>query len=313
MKIEKIDNNLFVNDDSIVQVKKTGNITEIKTCLRECKQTIRKISAQEYIVLDTGELKQYKHTEKRIENPTSLKQSMRNLRDIINTNCTDPIKCKFLTLTYRGASQNDPKELYIDVKNFHKRLRYFLRDIKFQYISVIEPHGNNTGGFHVHEILVFVDKAPFIPNSRIEEIWGNGFTKTTKIDGVEKIDSVKNIGTYLTSYLCDIPIEQTDLKDIKSLSNIKEVQTTDENGKPISKHIIKGGRLKYYPKGMRFYRCSRGIKRPEVIKCPYSVAKDMVKNSVLTYEKTIKISDDNNDAVLNIINYKQYNSKAKKG
>lgn len=113
MKIETVDNNLFpINDDnSIVQVKKTGNITEIKTCLQECKQTIQKVSAQEYIVLDTGELKQYKQTEKRIENPTSLKQSMRNLRDIINTNCTDAQRCKFLALTYRENMQ-DPKKLY---------------------------------------------------------------------------------------------------------------------------------------------------------------------------------------------------------
>lgn len=238
---------------------------------------------------------------------------MRNLRDIINTNCTDPKKCKFLTLTYRGASQNDPKSLSIDVKNFHKRLRYFLKNITFQYISVVEPHGNphgnNTVGFHVHELLIFDNKAPFIPNSKIEELWGNGFTKTTKIDDMGNIG---NIGSYLTAYLCDIPIEQADLKDIKSLSNIKEVQTTDENGKPINKHIIKGGRLKYYPKGMRFYRCSRGIKRPEVIKCSYSVAKDLVRNSNLVYEKTIKLSADNNDTVLNIINYKQYNSKVKK-
>lgn len=305
MKIETVDNNLFpVNDDnSIVQVKKTGNITEIKTCLRECKQTIQKVSAQEYIVLDTGELKQYKQTEKRIENPTSLKQSMRNLRDIINTNCTDTRKCKFLTLTYRENMQ-DPQKLYRDVKNFHKRLRYFLKNIKFEYISVIEPQGR--GSFHIHELLVFTKYSPFIPNNKIEEIWGNGFTKTTKIDNID------NIGTYLCAYLCDLPIEQAGFKDIKSLSNIKEVSTTDKNGKPISKHIIKGGRLKYYPKGMRFYRTSRGIKRPEVIKCPYSVAKDMVKNSVLTYEKTIKISDDINEKTLNIINYKQFHSKAKK-
>ena len=96
------------------------------------------------------------------------------------------------------------------------------------------------------------------------------------------------------------------------LSDIKEVQVADDNGKMVNKHIVKGGRLKYYPRGMRFYRCSRGIKRPEVIKCPYSVAKDMVKDSVLTYEKTIKITDETNDTVLNIINYKQYNSKVKK-
>lgn len=305
MKIEKVENNLFpVNDDSYVKVTKTGNITTITACLRECKQTVQKVSANEYIVIDSGEIKTYKkHTEKRIENPTSLKQSMKNLRDIINTNCMDARKCKFLTLTYRENMQ-DTKKLYTDVKNFHKRLRYFLKNTKFEYISVIEPQGR--GSFHIHELLIFNKKAPFIPNSKIEGIWGNGFTKTTKIDNID------NVGAYLCAYLTSIPVEQADLKDIKSLSNIKKVNTTDENGKPINKHIIKGGRLKHYPKGIRFYRCSRGVLRPEAVKCPYSVAKDMVKNSVLTYEKTIKIYDDINEKPLNIINYKQYNSKAKK-
>lgn len=311
MKIEKIANDLFPvnNDNSDVKVTKTGAITTITSCLRECKQTVQKVSADEYIVIDTGELKQYKkHTEKRIENPTSLKKSMRNLRDIINSNCTDVRKCKFLTLTYRENMQ-DPKKLYGDVKNFHKRLKYFLKDVRFEYISVIEPQGR--GSFHIHELLIFNRKAPFIPNSKIEELWQyNGFTTIKNIDNIDNID---NIGAYMCAYLTSIPVEQADLKDIKSLSNIKEVQTTDDNGKPITKHILKSGRLKYYPKGMRFFRCSRNVQRPEVINCPYSVAKDMVKNSVLTYEKTIKISDDNNDAVLNIINYKQYNSKAKKG
>ena len=197
----------------------------------------------------------------------------------------------------------DPKKLYRDVKNFHKRLKYFLKNIDFEYISVIEPQGR--GSFHIHELLIFTKTAPFIENSRICALWGEGFSKTTKADDID------NIGTYLTAYLCDIPIEQADFKDIQSLSNIKKVQTNGENGKPINKYIIKGGRLKYYPKGMRFYRCSRGIKRPEVIKCPYSTAKYIVKNSVLAYESTLKICDDN-DTILNIINYKQFNSKAKK-
>ena len=88
-----------------------------------------------------------------------------------------------------------------------------MKNIKFEYISVIEPQGR--GSFHIHEILIFAKSAVFVPNDKIEQLWGNGFTKTTKI----KI--VNNIGTYLTAYLCDIPIEQADFKDIKSLSDIK--------------------------------------------------------------------------------------------
>lgn len=296
MQIEMIDNELFpVNENMSVQVKKTGHITEVKSCLREFKQTIQKVSAEEYIVIDTGELRQYKHTEKRLENPVSIKQSMRNLRDIINTNCTDTRKIKFLTLTYRENMQ-DTAKLYRDVKNFHKRFRYHLKGKKFEYISIIEPQGR--GSLHIHELLIFNSYAPFIANDILEKIWGNGFVKITNVNNVD------NLGAYLSAYLTDIPIEQANLNDIKSLSNIKEI-VSDDNGKTINKHIIKGGRLKYYKRGIHYYRCSRGIKRPTIIKCPYHVAMDMVKTSALTYEKTIKLSDDT-EQTINIINYKQY-------
>ena len=61
----------------------------------------RKVSKDSYVVIDkyTGELSdefEYKTTKTRIENIQSVKDSLRKVRDLINTNCTDISKCKWL-------------------------------------------------------------------------------------------------------------------------------------------------------------------------------------------------------------------------
>ena len=303
IKITKVNNDEFeLYDDMEVKVKQTGHITEIKTTLgAKAEQRIQKIDADTYVVLETGELKEFNHTENRIENATSLRQSMKNLRDIINTNCTVADRCKFITLTYK-ENMTDSKRLYEDIKKFHMRLRYNL-DQKFEYITCIEPQAR--GAYHAHEILIFSGKAPYIPNTKIAEIWGHGFTKTTKID------SIDNIGAYLTAYLCNLPVEQSDIKILKAAkaTDLKEVEAVDTDGNKIKKAVIKGARLKFYPKGFRFYRCSRGIKRPEIQVCTYAKARKMVGNAPLVYEKTIELSNEN--GLINKINYRQYNSSRK--
>lgn len=302
LKVKRIENTLFAPDDGVnVRVKKTGNITELRTSLHESRQTIQKLNKNEYVVLDTGELKEFEHTNTRAENLISIKQSMQKLRDIINTNCTESDKCKFITLTYRENMQ-DTKQLYADVKKFHMRLRYYMGDTKFEYITAIEPQGR--GAWHIHEILIFDKKAPFIHNSKLGEIWGHGFTK------INNIDSVDNVGIYLTAYLCNLDVEQANLNDLKAAKTILETEKTDEQGNKVNKRFIKGGRLKYYPTGMRFYRCSRGVKRPEILNCPLYVAKNITKKSTLTYERTIELLDGEN--TVNIINYRQYNKKPRK-
>lgn len=96
---------------------------------------------------------------------------------------------------------------------------------------------------------------------------------------------------YLTAYLTDLDISE-DLEKIL--------------GKKVNKAIIKGARLKLYPKGLRIYRCSRGIKRPTIYKTTEEEAQKKVANSVLTYEKTLRISNNENKTI-NIINYRNYN------
>lgn len=73
-----------------------------------------------------------------------------------------------------------------------------------------------------------------------------------------------------------------------------------------SKAVIKGARLKLYSPGFNLYRCSRGVKRPEVQDMTEGKAQEIIGAAPLTYEKTIAIVDEDGET-RNIINYRQYN------
>lgn len=62
-----------------------------------------------------------------------------------------------------------------------------------------------------------------------------------------------------------------------------------------------------YPTNFNIYRCSRGIKRPIVEELIEHDIKEKVSAATLTFQKTIKVSND--DGYENIINYRYYNMK----
>ena len=64
MKVEKINNDLFpVNvNDTYVKVTNTGNIVTITSCIRECKQTVQKVNADEYIIIGIKTIQSYRKT-----------------------------------------------------------------------------------------------------------------------------------------------------------------------------------------------------------------------------------------------------------
>ncbi|MBQ2409098.1 MAG: hypothetical protein II309_06655, partial [Bacilli bacterium] len=79
---------------SYVKVKKMNNILEItynSNPNRECY--IRKLDKDNYLNLKTGEIKECNHIESRADNSLQVSQSLKKLRDYINNNVSDPIKC----------------------------------------------------------------------------------------------------------------------------------------------------------------------------------------------------------------------------
>ena len=305
MKIERIEN-ITPSPNCMVRVKRMGNITEIRYMMKRPEIRIQKFDADSFISLLTGEVFQIEHTESRADNKVSVKQSLRNLRDLLNTNITNTKNCKWLTLTYR-ENMKDTKRLRDDTRKFHMRMRYYLEKSglpHYEYIECAEPQAR--GAWHMHIVMIFTEeeKAPFIPNDIIERVWGYGFTK------IRKLTSVDNVGCYLTAYLSDL--ELSDAMQTGSIKgNLQAATVSDEHGGEIRKAIVKGARISLYPSGFRIFRCSKNIKRPEVIECTEAEAMEEVGDAPLTFERTIKVMDDNGQG-FNVINYRQFNKARKK-
>ena len=298
LKIKSLEEHSRPSGFDEVRVKEMGNIIEVMHSEKNNhKIYIKKISDSEYIDLRTGEVKKCNKIDNRAGNLNSVRQSLGRLRDLLNTNITDPSYCRWVTLTY-AENMTYPKKLYEDFKNFNKRMRY--KGYKYEYIVAMEPQGR--GAWHAHLVMIFEDKAPYIDNSFMADTWGHGFTVTKKLEDVD------NVGAYLTAYLGDM-----DMSDYKNLSEeekngiqvlgIKEIEIEGSSEK---KSIIKGGRLHMYPPKFNLYRCSRGIQKPIVTYQTEIEAQKKVSAGTLTFEKTIEISD-NDSQFSNKINYRHYN------
>lgn len=267
---------------------------------RNTKSPILLLDKDTYVLNSTGEVKKCNHIGNRAENKLQVSQSLKRLRDYINTNVIDVNCCKWVTLTYK-ENMTDTKRLYTDFKNFIKRFKYYYGN--FEYIVAMEPQGR--GAWHCHVIFIFKTKAPFIPNDVLAKIWGLGITKTKRLDNID------NLGAYLTAYLGDMDLSSCKSSNIPySMSDIKEVQEIDGHKLKVPKKIVKGARLCMYPPKFNLYRISRGIKPP--IK-EYHVYSDIKEKEGLfqpTFSKAISLTDSDSNFSNKII-YEYYNTKRK--
>lgn len=137
--------------------------------------------------------------------------------------CNFDNKTKFMTLTFKENKQ-DIEECNAEFKKFLKRLNYYLyneKRMRLKYIAVWERQ--KRGAVHYH--VIFFD-LPYIKNSKLREIWRNGFVKINRID----VDSADNRGRYVSKYFC----KELDLKDYKK----KAFFTSRNLKKPIVTKVI---------------------------------------------------------------------------
>lgn len=273
-----------------LKVTTMGNVTEIQLCThRNRSQYVKILPDRKYIDLSSGEVKEFK--EKAVDrtgNASSLRRTFKKLRELINSNTTDLEKCRWVTLTY-AENMTDTKRLYTDFDKFQKRFVYWNNKegrTKPEYISVVEPQGR--GAWHCHVLFIFQEKAPFIENAKMAELWGHGFVN------VRALENMDNLGAYLTAYLADIPIEEAQEGQVGELKEVK------------GKKYLKGGRLHMYPSDMNLYRTSRGIKKADV-KYISSDKLDKSKLGGMTYRRTIKITYDEGQSTF--IDTQYYNKK----
>jgi hypothetical protein len=252
----------------IVEVKHIQNATKAGK--------VRKISKNEYVDIETGEVKECEISEFK-NDIRSLKRTMKNMRELINMNFIGSKNEKFVTLTY-AENMTDTERLYTDFEKFVKKLRYKYGNV--DYVSAVEPQGR--GAWHCHVLLKFNDYDEiFIDNNKvIAKLWGHGYTFT---EGLEQVD---NVGAYLSAYLSNLPEETGNL---------------DKH----NKKYIKGARLSMYPSGMNIYRASKGIKKPTVQTMTYSELKKIVNNKNADYQSRVLIVDEGR--TVNCILSEQYN------
>lgn len=232
-----------------------GDSIETTTLSHYCDRPhIKKINKDTYIVLRTGEIRTFNHDSNRNK---SMAETFSKIRNLINANITGETaqNALWVTLTY-AENMTDTNRLYNDFKKFVLRLKYYCKQkqiASFEYITVVEPQAR--GAWHHHMLLIWKQPAPYIPNSDIADVWGHGFTKTKSLN-----KNITNIGAYLTAYLTDIDLSADDAQEI-----LADVTLTPKNShlKTLKgKNFLKGGRIHLYPKNMRIFRHSRGIKQP---------------------------------------------------
>lgn len=311
MKVEKIDNVEIFPDDKI-KLTTMGNVYEVLRMERINKKScILVLDKDFYIDLRTGERKEFEHHENRACDRNELRKTMRRLRGLINANCSDVSKCRWITFTYQ-ENMTDTECLYKDSEKLIKRVRYHLGH--FEYIHVVEPQGR--GAWHIHALWIFPGKAPFIDSSWLCNVWGNGFVT------VKKLDDVDNVGAYLTAYLCDCEIEDytqyvfeknhlslpDDISVITSQFSGDDilVKEVEQDGKKVSKRFVKGGRMYMYPPNFNLYRASRGIQKPIEEYMTYENAQKKIGSAQPTFSTAIRLTDDVSD-FQNVIIKEYYN------
>ena len=290
---------LAIAPNSVVKVTTMNHIIELQYLEKENgKAHIRKIDADRYVYLETGEIRDFEKTETRAQGENSLRKTFRRLRELINTNFNGSKNELFVTLTYRGELQtNDTKVVYKDFKYFMDRLKYHFKDVStIDYINVLEPHAS--GKFHMHVLLRFNEMSSvYIPNDTLAKLWGNGFVTIQSLDGVD------NIGAYLSAYLADIEIPEEHAANHKDNPDLIEKSVSGNK-----KKFLKGARLVFYPTGVNIYRKSKGILEPKVEKMTYKNAQKKLGAVTPNFRYGVELFDNEND-FRNTIIKEQYNLK----
>ncbi len=305
MRIKERETPRLIGINKEVRVTTTKHIVQVMDIFRinDAFLKIHRIDKDTYYTDfpgDEGIIHQYKHTEKRSSNIAGVRRTQRQLRNYINNNFDGSSNELFITLTY-AKNMKDYKKLYHDVEKWIKKMRYKYGSI--DYIAVIEPQAR--GAWHVHILLRFNDKKDvYLDNNKdVWSLWEHGFTNTRKIKGVD------NVGAYLTAYLADLEVNDENTTEIfNAMSEERKMDVVEREVEGKSKRFVKGARLHMYPTGINMFRCSRGIKKPEVSKMEYWDVREKIGDASADFVKTFDVIDEDGK-ILNSITYENYNLK----
>lgn len=226
-----------------------GDFLEVVGVAAKPKGGVRRLDKDHYLVISTGEVKEYEHKEQDVKHIKNLRRTMAKLMGLFRANFTGGINELFVTLTYK-ENMTDTEKLYKDWDKFYKRLRYRYPDKDFAYIAVAEPQ--ERGAWHFHVLLKDLHgKQLYIANQDLQEIWGHGYTDAERV-------RAEDAGTYFATYLSYVGEHKWEKE---------AAAATGEDQNPRTKREKKTSRLPLYPKGMKYYRASKNLVQPREIEC----------------------------------------------
>ncbi len=182
----------WIDDDETVTVKKYSHMLEVTNSSN--KQTnLKKYKRHDkntYVNTVTGELIEYKQNDMKILK--WVKREVANAKDILINNFYGHQNVLFITLTY-NKPVIDFKEVQRNFRNFYNKLQR--RYGKLIYFQVVELQKNRwqkkkQKSLHIHLALKNPNVKRFsIENDEICVLWEKGFTKTDRLETVNKIAS----------------------------------------------------------------------------------------------------------------------------
>lgn len=115
----------FIEPDDLVTVTSMGAIAEVQYIKhRNHTSYIRKLNADQYVDLDSGEVKEFKHIENRGESLNSIRQTIKKLGYLINNNFFGAKNELWITLTC-AENETDPNVVSYWYKLFAQRLKRY--------------------------------------------------------------------------------------------------------------------------------------------------------------------------------------------
>lgn len=288
IKVKKLPFSSLCNAE-IIKVFEGNGIIEVESMQKapfSLSNRFVRLSKTEFLDKTNGEIKYYKKTETRNQNPSEVRKTFKALRRLINYNFCGGNNEKHITLTY-GKLQKDYKQVNKDFRQWWRKIKKHFPSL--EYICVIEYQAS--GSIHLHVLVKDIDNEDLpLDKTLLNETWRKGFSDITNIE------SNSNLGAYFSARFTDL-----DLKE-------------DIQNENTSKLILKGARLKYYKTGQKIFTTSRGIVRNKGYTVTQEEAEEMTRGAKMIYAESkeiSKIDSKGNEYVINRITYEQFNRNLK--
>ena len=264
---------IFLPDSAeVVTAKNSGGSTALSG--------IKRISKNEYVKVETGEVFKYNTNANKTDNTVSIKKSLNNLRKLILNNFVE-FESIFITLTYKDE-MFDFVQAVQDYTKFFENLKKHYKHYNLKYLRIIEP--TDKGNWHIHVLLKSAEKVDkfYISQEKVQSIWKHGSVK------VEQIHNIEGLANYFCTYS----------NDDKALP---------EKAKP--KHVKKQERWKYYPYRARIFAKSNDIVYPKTVKAKRGQVDELLKDYKRVSASTLTVKDSETGRVVNTVNYEHYKKR----